>query len=217
MPKVLIAGGHPLVRSAIKALLVSIGGVSMAGECARDTQAIGSAVHRLRPDVVVLDCDLGSSGSIDTVIEWVHAAKGAAVLLLTAQENRRVLAAALQHGALGVVSKDRSPDVLVRAIRAVAAGETWLEHSIVVNMFRDEQREDVERAMPVSHEKLTRREAQIVHLVSLGLQNKKIAERLCISETTVRHHLTSIYGKMGVSNRLELMRFTYSEGMAAAS
>jgi DNA-binding NarL/FixJ family response regulator len=208
MPRVLLTGNHSLVRSALKTLLSVIGGVSVAGECANDADAISAAVRSLRPDVVVMDCDLGPATPAAALTALLRAAKGSAVLIVTAVEHRATITCALQQGVLGVISKDRSAETLVRAIRAVASGETWLERSVVTQMLRT----DVEKAVSTTHEKLTRREHEVVALVSLGLQNKKIAERLFISETTVRHHLTSIYDKLAVNNRLELMRYAYAEG-----
>lgn len=215
MPRVLITGDYPLVRTALKALLSSVGGIAVAGECANQALAISSAVDAFQPSVIVMDCDLDGSLSLETLAGLLRGAKNRAVLIVTAREDRRAITCALQNGVLGVVSKERSPDVLMRAIRTVAAGETWLERSIVMSMVQGEKT-DVECVMPVVYEKLTRREMEIVELASLGLQNKKIAERLFISETTVRHHLTSIYGKLDVSNRLELMHYTYSERFAVA-
>lgn len=178
---------------------------------------MSAAVRAARPDVIVMDYDLGAMIAAEDLAAILRGAKGAAVLIVTAHEHPKAIACALQHGVLGVISKSRSAEVFLRAIRAVASGETWLERSIVDSMFRGEKT-DVERPVNVVYEKLTRRESEVVELVALGLQNKKIAERLFISETTVRHHLTSIYDKLAVTNRLELMRYTYSEGgLAAAS
>ena len=216
MPRVLITSDYSLVRSALKALLSTAGNVAVVDECANDALAIAASVRTARPDVIVMVYDLGARTRVEDLTALLRGAKGAAVLVVTEQEDRKAITCALQQGVLGVISKARSAEVFLRAVRAVASGETWLERSVMQSMFRGEQT-DVERPVNVVHEKLTRREAEIVDLVALGLQNKKIAERLFISETTVRHHLTSIYDKLAVTNRLELMRYTYSEGLAAAS
>ena len=215
MPRVLITGDYPLVRTALNALLSTVRGIAVVGECANDAGAIGAAVGALQPNIVVMDCDLDGSTSRQVLAELLRGAKHCAVLILTAEENRRAITCALQHGVLGVVSKERSADVLMRAIHTVASGETWLERSIVVNIVREEKN-DVECRTQVVYEKLTPRQSEIVDLVSQGLPNKKIAERLFISETTVRHHLTTIYGKLDVANRLQLMRYAYQDGMAVA-
>lgn len=211
MPRVLLTGGHSLVRNAFKALL-STAGFPVIGECSNDGEAIGAAVRASRPAVIVMDYDLGPATSSEMLSALLRAANGCPVLVVTAQEHRRAVTCALQHGVLGVISKKRSAEALVRAVRAVASGETWLERSVLQHMVQG----DVEQPMKTTYEQLTRREAEIAHLVSLGLKNKKIAERLCISETTVRHHLTSVYEKLAVTNRLELMHYTYHQGGVAA-
>jgi len=193
--------------------------MSLAGDCANDPAALEAAVST-RPDVVVIDFELDGrcAAAPQQLVQLLRAAKGCPVLIVTGTQNTKALTCALQHGVLGVVVKTRPAEVLVRAVRAIAAGEAWLERSSVVNVFQTSAaKNDVECEYPIMREKLTRRETEIVELVSLGLQNKKIAERLFISETTVRHHLTSIYDKLSVTNRLELMRYTYSEGAAAVA
>lgn len=217
MARVLVTSNHRLVRTALKALLSTAAGVALVDDCSNDAQVVSAAVRVSVPDVVVMDYDLSATAAAADLTALLCGAKGAAVLIVTAHEHPKAVACALQHGVLGVISKSRSAEVFLRAIRAVASGEIWLERSIVESMIRGGET-GVEPPVDVVHEKLTRRESEIVELVALGLQNKKIAERLFISETTVRHHLTSIYDKLAVTNRLELMRYTYSEGgLAAAS
>ena len=217
MPRILVTGDRPLIRSALSLLISSSESLTVVGEVANDLDAIGNAVV-FRPDVVVMDLDLdprcAPNASPERLPQLIRAAKGCPVLIVTAKEDPATIICALQHGVLGIVVKTRNAEVLLRAIRGVAAGEAWIEPGIVAQIVRLESTRDTECPVPVG--KLTRRESEIVELVSLGLQNKKIAERLCISETTVRHHLTSIYDKLSVTNRLELMRHTYRGQLAVA-
>lgn len=218
MPRILVAGDQPLIRAALRALLSSFG-LNVIGDCASDPAAVEAAV-RIRPDVVVIDFDLDGrcAASPKQLVQILRATQGCPVLIVTSAQSAKALTCALQHGVLGVVMKTRSAEVLVRAVRAIAAGQAWLERSSMVNVFQSGATpSDIECELPVMRDKLTRREAEIVELVSLGLQNKKIAERLFISETTVRHHLTSVYEKLSVTNRLELMRYTYSAGIEAVA
>lgn len=217
MPRVLVTGDRALIRSALSLLISSSEGLLVVGECPNDPEAIGAAAGA-RPDVVVMDLDLdprcAPAAAPERLGQLIRAAKGCPVLVVTAKEDPQTIVCALQHGVLGIVVKTRNADVLLRAIRGVAAGEVWMEPAIVAHLVRKEPAQDTEWRMPAA--RLTRRESEIVELVSLGLQNKKIAERLCISETTVRHHLTSIYGKLSVTNRLELMRQAYRGQLAVA-
>jgi len=129
------------------------------------------------------------------------------VLIVTRSDDPAAVVAALRNGAAGVVLKSRPADVLLRAIRSVLAGGSWVERTTVAGVFPPATVHD---DAPVRGE-LTRRELQIVELVSQGLQNKKIAERLSITHTTVRHHLTSIFEKLSITNRMELMRYAFGE------
>lgn len=216
MPRILLTGDRPLIRTALSLLVTSSNDFAVIGECANSVEAIGAAAAA-RPDVVVIDFDLDSrcAAAPQQLAQLVRAAKGCPVLLLTAQEDPKAIAVALQHGVRGIVIKTRNADMLLRAIRGVAAGEAWLEASLLAQVF-GQNAASTDTEHPVQVGKLTRRELEIVELISLGLQNKKIAERLGISETTVRHHLTSIYDKLSVTNRLELMRHAYRGQIAAA-
>ena len=216
MPRILMTGDRPLIRTALSHLISSSEDLTAVAECANTVDAIGTAAG-LRPDVVVMDFDLDArcGAAPETLARLVRAAKGCPVLIVTGREDPRAVTCALQYGVLGIVMKTRSAETLLRAIRSVAAGEAWLERSIVAHVFQQKPpQQDRECVVPLG--KLTRRESEIVELVSLGLQNKKIAERLFISETTVRHHLTSIYDKLSVTNRLELMHYTYRDRLAVA-
>ncbi|MBV9493703.1 MAG: response regulator transcription factor [Acidobacteria bacterium] len=151
-----------------------------------------------------LDLDTTRLTRMERLDLLLAAASPCPVLIVTSNEDPSALGVAMRQGAAGVVLKNRPADVFLRAIRAVLAGGAWMERSAVASMFPIEA--------PDRREALTRREREIVQLVSEGLQNKVIAERLSITHTTVRHHLTSIFDKLSVTNRLELMRYAYDEG-----
>jgi DNA-binding NarL/FixJ family response regulator len=212
--RILLTGDQALMRTAL-GTLISTQDLTVVGECSNDPDAIRASMQDV--DLVIMDLDLDTQASTrpEKLAPLLGAADGFPVLVVTRGGAGRGISAALQHGALGVVLKDRPAEVLMRAIRAVLAGEVWLERSMVTSFFRGEKPVSVER--PVVPERLTPREAQIVELVSLGLPNKQIAERLSIAENTVRHHLTSIFDKLAVENRVQLMRYTWDGGGMATS
>ena len=216
MPRILVTGDRPLIRTALSLLISSSEDLSVIAECSNAIDAVQTAAG-LRPDVVVADFDLDArcAAAPEMLAQLIRATRGCPVLIVTSKEDPKAITAALQHGVLGIVVKTRNAETLLRAIRGIAAGEAFLEPSIVAHVFRKTEPPREDREQPVLG-KLTRRESEIVELISLGLQNKKIAERLFISETTVRHHLTSIYDKLDVTNRLELMRYTYRDRVAVA-
>ena len=210
--RILVTGDQALIRAALR-LLVSTHDMAAIDECSNEPDAIRA--HAPAVDVLVMDFDLDTQESTrpEKLGPLLGAAQGLPVLILTRGGDSRGVSAALQHGALGVVLKSRSPEVLMRAIRAVLVGEVWIERSMITNFFRDETSVPLDRS--VMPERLTRREAQVVELVSLGLPNKQIAERLSIAENTVRHHLTSIFDKLAVTNRVQLMRYTWRNDPSA--
>jgi len=138
---------------------------------------------------------------------WVQAR----MIMVTSSNDRLIYLQAVQNGVLGVVSKSQQPDVLIKAIRKVHAGEIWIEHSLIANFM-------IGSVHGVSTNggnhtgdgigQLSDREKEVIQYIGRGMKNKQIASQLCIGETTVRHHLTSIYGKLGVSDRLELLVFS---------
>jgi DNA-binding NarL/FixJ family response regulator len=216
MPRILVTGDRPLIRTALRLLISSSEDLTAIAECANTVDAVGTAAG-LQPDVVVMDFDLdaGCGAEPQMLAQLIRAVKGCPLLIVTDKEDPKAITCALQYGVLGIVVKTRDAETLLRAIRSIAAGESWLERSIVARVLpQNGPQHDRECTVPAG--KLTRRETEIVELVSFGLQNKKIAERLFISESTVRHHLTSIYGKLSVTNRLELMRYTYRGRIATA-
>lgn len=204
---ILISGDRGIVRAAIRRLVESEEGMTVR-ECDNRPEALAAAL-RHEPDLILLDLDLGTGcvGVLERIAVLLQAANGTPVLILTASDECHAVKFALERGAIGFVLKDRTPEVLHRAIRECLAGETWIERSTMAAVIRSSA--DAGPGNDLGAMQLTSREREIIDLVVLGLHNKIIAERLCISDTTVRHHLTSIFGKLDVSNRLELMRFVF--------
>ena len=200
--RIAVSGDQAVMRAAICRLVEIDLGLAVVHDCDNSPEALAEAMAA-RPDLLLMDLDLNTrcSGALERIGALLRATSGTPVLILTATDDYQATEFALHHGAIGFVLKHRSPDTLGRAIRAGLAGEIWLEQSTMAALFR------AEPAPNGNHvSRLTPREREIIELVVLGLQNKVIANRLCISSTTVRHHLTSIFEKLDVSNRMELMR-----------
>jgi DNA-binding NarL/FixJ family response regulator len=140
----------------------------------------------------------------------------ARLILVTDTIDPLVHQQAVGEGVMGVVLKSQQPEVLIKAIEKVNAGEVWLERSMIANVLsrlsRNHQPNRIDSEMD-SISQLSNREKQVLQLIGQGYKNKKISTQLCISETTVRHHLTSIYGKLGVTDRLELLVHAHRYGL----
>jgi two-component system nitrate/nitrite response regulator NarL len=162
-----------------------------------------------RPDVLVLDLDLGTHSGVDAIPEL---ARDAAVLILTGMRDPAVHQAAVAAGARGVVPKEAEPDTILKAIRKVHAGEIWLDRVGIRKVFSALATGN--GATLLHHDpavaSLTPREREIIRVLSAnaGAPAKQIASMLDISEHTLRNHLSSIYSKLGLGSRLALYEFS---------
>lgn len=216
--RVLLIDDHAVVRAGLRMLLESQPGLIVVGEAANRSEALAAA--RERPDIILLDLVLAEGSGLDFLPELLDVAEGARVLILTAVHDSEVHRRAIRLGAMGLVPKEEGAEILLKAIEKVHAGEVWLDRSMVASILGEMTQPGTgkptdPRAASVA--KLSAREREVVALVGEGLKNKQIAERLFISEATVRHHLTSIFGKLGVADRLELAIFAYQYGLARPS
>jgi two-component system, NarL family, nitrate/nitrite response regulator NarL len=213
--RVLLIDDHVVMRAALRMLVESRPEMTVVGEAANSAAAILSAA-REQPDIILLDLDLGEESGLDFLPALLAAAKRARVIVLTGIRDLAEHRQAVRLGAMGMVLKGQAFDTLVKAIERVHAGEIWLDPGLVANVLAKRSRVrgqdlDPEAARITA---LTEREREVIALIGHGLKNRQIGERLSISETTVVHHLTSIFAKLGVANRLELVTYAYRHGLA---
>jgi len=170
------------------------------------------------PDLILLELDLGAESGLDVMQALLEVESTTSMLVLTHIRNAEAHRKAMLLGASGVIQKEVELDVLLKAIEKVHAGEIWYDRSKMGGVLRDivrNARAKKEDPTAIKVASLTRREHEVIGLISKGLKNREIGTRLFISETTVRHHLTSVFEKLGVSNRLELIIFAFSQGLAS--
>jgi two-component system, NarL family, nitrate/nitrite response regulator NarL len=187
----------------------------VVGEAATRAEALQLAT-RTQPDIILLDLNLRDERGADLLPDLLAAARDARVIVLTGVTDAGEHRQAILGGAMGVVLKDQALDVLVKAIEKVHAGEVWLDSSMIASMLTAIARGSAaEKADPevAKIARLTAREREVISLIGEGLKNKQIAERLFISEATVSHHLTSIFDKLGVANRFDLMIYAFRHGL----
>ena len=204
-----IIDDHPVLREGIKMLAESAGDVRVAGTSASASGAI-EQLALLDPDVVLLDLDLGDEDGLAWLPRLAQAAPRSAILILTALRDRARDEEALRAGARGLLLKDAPPDVLLKAIRSVAAGALWFDPRSLANR----QADPPSVPEPAGIQDLTARERDVVALVAEGMRNEEVGRRLGISEKTVRNHLTAAFQKMGVSGRLELVLLAARHGLS---
>lgn len=211
--RILMVDDHQIFRSGLRMLFDGYPNYVIAGECGSLSEA-GQMVEELKPDVTMLDLRFPDGNGLEAIPSMVEKTK---VVVLTSETDPDVHEQCLKAGASGLVSKDMASKELFDALNTVSNGEMWFEKSLMGKVVRDLTR-------PVSNgpidielqriETLSPREREVIVLVGEGLNNRVVAERLFISETTVRHHMTSILSKLDLSSRLELVVFAYRHGIA---
>jgi DNA-binding NarL/FixJ family response regulator len=211
--RVLIIDDHLVMCEGLRMLLESRPGLMVVGTATNSADAL-TLVAWTQPDIVVLDLDLGGETALDCLPKLHATASGARVIILTGVRDAALHQQAVRLGAMGLVLKEKASATLVEAIERVHAGEAWLERRLMASVLgqitREAQQSNPDAARIAT---LTERERDVLALLSEGLRARQIAVRLCISETTVRHHLTSIFDKLGVADRLELVIYAYKHGL----
>lgn len=214
--RVLIIDDHALVRAALRMLIESQPGVVVAGEASGLEDAL-RITDREQPDLILLDLDLGDAKGIDLLPQLHAAAPNTHVVVLTGVRDPQVHRQAVRLGAVGLVLKEKAAEVLLQAIDKVCAGGVWLDTVLIADVLGEMTRPKSKRATDPEEVKiasLTAREREVIELVGQGLKNQTIADRLYISEATVRHHLTSIFSKLDVEDRLQLAVYAFRHGLA---
>ena len=211
--RLLLVENHELILAGMRALLQSNAGLKVVGEARNATEVLDGM--RLLPDVVLMELDLGPDNGLDILETLQKLNPRPRVLVVTASQNRERHVQAACKGAMGIVQKQHSVSQLMNAIRKVHSGELWLNRSMMAEAMTHLQQQ-THRPDPESQKinTLTARERTVIALLGEGLRNKEIGERLSISDKTVRHHLSSVFGKLRLKDRQELMIFSYQHGLA---
>ena len=211
--KVLIADDHPVVRVGLRNMLQSDGRVKVIAEAKDGIEAL-HMVRTLRPDILLLDLAMPRMPGMDALRELTSDTTNTRTIVLTALIDKRQVLEALQLGARGVVLKDAVVDHLSACISAVMQGQYWLEGRPVQNLVQVLRDLAAQTAPPPRKTfGLTARELEVVGLITEGSTNKHIAQTFGISEETVKRHLTNIFNKLGVGNRLELALFALNHSL----
>ena len=200
--RVLVADDHAIFRDGLRKLLNSDDNITIVGEAHNGTECI-KQLNKLKPDVLLLDLRMPDKDGLAVLEEVNFDNLPTRVVVLTAAEDDRDVVRAMRLGARGVVLKQSATDLLVQSIHRVHAGEIWLDNRMtaeVMKAFSHSSESGLRSERPL----LTDREKEIVQHVAQGFRNKEIAEKLFISEQTVKNHLHNIFDKLGVSDRLEL-------------
>jgi len=209
--RVLIADGHPIVLEGLRSVLGQLPTLQLVGEASDGMEAIEKTVS-LDPDVVLMELKLPRVDGL-TVLRSIQArASRSRVILFSSSENKEDFVEAMKLGCSGILSKDSSITLIEKSIQKVFAGEIWLDSNTTAAVIRQFASPT---DFPAVHAggngkaareraQLSQREREIIILIAQGYKNKEIAEKMFITEQTVKNHLHNVFDKLGVSDRLEL-------------
>jgi DNA-binding NarL/FixJ family response regulator len=213
--RVVIADDHPILREGLRRLLEDDGEFHVVGQAADGADAVRLAREQ-QPDVLLLDLAMPRVSGLEALKEISAGGSTTKVLVLTVAIDDAQIVEALERGARGVVMKEAATELLFKAIRAVVAGHYWVGRDTVSDIVRHLRERAAaaagRRLSPV--DRLTPREREIVAAVAAGESNREVAQRLKLAEDTVKHHISNVFDKLGVSNRAELAAYAASHGLA---
>ncbi len=209
--RVLIADDHGVLRAGLRALLNSEDGFEVVGEAGDSDEALAQVVQ-LKPDVALLDVSMPGCGGIEVTraIRRVH--PDTRVLILTVHEDEGLLREAMRAGAAGYIVKRAMESELIDALRAIWKGELYVHPSMLRGLLQDGAALGAGGPQN-SVEELTPRETEVLRHVAHGYTNRQTAERLGISVRTVESHRANVMGKLGLSSRVELVRYAREAGI----
>jgi len=215
---IVISDDHALFREGLRKLLDAEPGMHIVGEAVDGEETI-KVVGQLKPHILLLDLSLPKMSGLEVLVELSKLGIDTRTIMLTAGIEREQVVEALQLGVRGIVLKHSALQVLLKSIRCVSEGQYWVGQEGVSDLIHALRRMkpsgNVSR--PGRHFGLTSREMQVIALIVAGYTNKDLARELGISENTAKHHLTNIFDKLGVSNRLELVLYAVDHGLVTGN
>ena len=216
--RILIADDHPVFRHGLRTLLQAEPGMEVVEEAADGAEAVRLA-RELKPDVLTLNLATEETSGSEVLQQVANFSPPVRTILLTRAANRQQIVHALQLGARGVVLRDAPTEAVIKSIRTVMAGEYWVAReniSDLVQVLRTSEKGS-RKETKQRNRRLTARELEVVSVVVAGYTNRDIAQEFSLSEDTVKHHLTNIFDKLGVSNRVELAILAISRALVSNS
>ncbi|NJC97944.1 MAG: DNA-binding response regulator [Anaerolineales bacterium] len=209
--RIFIADDHAIVREGLRSLLATEPDLELVGEANDGVQAVDK-VRALKPDVILLDLMMPRMDGVEAITEIKKDWQDARIIILTSFSDDEKVFSAIRSGALGYLLKESSPDELLKAIYSVSRGEGFLSPGIASKVMREINQPP---KLPPTKDPLTERENEILQLVAQGLTNDQIAEKLVVSERTVRTHVSNILAKLQLANRTQAALYALKEGLAS--
>jgi len=211
--RVLVADDQRVVREGLEMLLRLLTGIEVVGSASDGEEAVALA-GRLRPDVVLMDLGMPHCDGVEATRRLRERQPGTHVLVLTTYADDRSGVAALRAGARGFLTKDAGADQIEQALRAVMRGEAAIDPAVQHHVVAAVAAAGADAPGETLPDGLTPREAEVMSLIAAGLSNAEIADRLVITEATVKSHVNHLFGKTGVRDRAQAVAYAYRNGLA---
>ncbi len=205
---VLIADDHSLMREGLKQLLELEPDIKVISLVSSGEEVLMEA-QKHRPDVILLDINMPGMNGLDTLRRLRDIGVSSKIIMLTIHNDREYLYETIRTGANGYVLKDSDSDTLIKAIRDVNDGKSYIQPSLSELLVKDFNAKGEKSKETTLVDSLTKREFEVLTLIAEGMNNREIAEKLFISEKTVKNHVSNIFKKIGVSDRVQAAIFTY--------
>jgi len=211
--RILLIDDHEIFLAGLRSLLNAEPGMTVIASARNRCEALLAA--STQPDIILMDLRLANESTVVFFPELISVCGRGRILVLTGISDIDQYLQAVSNGAMGVVNRQETSDTLIKAIRKVHEGEMWLNRSVMASaVSKIQSRQPKPDPTSIKIASLTVRELDVISILGEGRRNREIGERLFISEKTVRHYLTSIFNKLEVEDRLELMIFSYQHGLA---
>jgi DNA-binding NarL/FixJ family response regulator len=210
--RIILADDHRILREGIAAMLRQVPTFEIVGEASDGNETVRLA-RELRPDLVVTDVSMPGMNGIEAIRRIVEDVPGVRTLCLSVHDEKRLVSAVMDAGAAGYLLKDCAFDELLRAVRAVMAGQVWISPAIAGVLMEDYRNRRAGTITPSAFSELTAREREVIQLIAEGCSTREIAERLHVSGKTVGTHREHLMAKLRVSGTAELTRYAIREGL----
>lgn len=214
--RLVIVDDHTLFREGLRTMLETEEDIEVVADV-DNAEDIVELVWQTRPDLLLLDIRMPQGSGLDAIPAVLKISPSTQVLVLTASDDREDHVRAFRLGAKGVVLKDSARQTLMQAIRAVCTGQLWMDPRMSDALASELTRFEGETPGVRHDSGLTERELEIVRLVSSGYKNKEVGATLMISERTVKTHLTNIFQKLGVRDRVGLVMYALKHNLNSAA
>lgn len=208
--KVIVVDDHSLMRQGLKQLLELDKNITVIDEATNGEEAIKKAL-KIKPDVILLDINMPKLNGIEALRRLKDTGISSKIIMLTIHDDKEYLYETINIGADGYVLKDADADTLIKAIKEVYKGDTYIQPNLATLLVKSSNDNRISRNELI--ESLTKREYEVLTLIAEGLNNKEIAERLFISEKTVKNHVSNIFRKIGVNDRVQAAIFAYKNNI----